>query len=521
MISNGFWVDLDKCTGCDACRLACTIENGLAWDRSWREVLTFNERRHPALPVYHLSIACNHCQDPPCVTSCPARAYERDERIGAVLIDGDRCIGCRYCSWACPYDAPRYDRERGVMEKCTFCRTRLLDGRDPACVALCPTGALRCRVIDTESGSGSPARAANGGGWRSSHRHGEEARRVSDSARPVLESVPGFPDVGIGPRIRFTGKREAPSEEPVRPAGAPPDNGPSFVPAGTTGRGRTKKIALREVWPLVAFTLIAAVLVASLAASLVSRPGHGPSPPASISPYPVRPIALLGLAGLGLGLSTLHLGRKRRAWRAVLNLRHSWLSREVFLFGAFVALAGAYTVARQSNGGWGSLAAAVGFTALFSMDRVYEVVSLRPRFPLHSAHVTLVGLFLLGLGASDPRVAGTVGLVRFALYGARKIQFARDGEPHRPWLTAPRLLFGFLVPAVLWARHAEALRPGVLGTEDALLLTASFVGVALGEIIDRVEYYLELDVLTPRRQIDRDVGEMILRRESEASRGRR
>ena len=139
---NSFVFDPNRCTGCGACQLACSIENQLGPAKSWRRIETFNPRNHPQAPVFHLSLACNHCNEPACMYACPALAYSRDGRTGAVILDENKCIGCKYCSWACPFDAPRFDAARGVMSKCTFCNHRLADGLAPACASLCPTGAL-------------------------------------------------------------------------------------------------------------------------------------------------------------------------------------------------------------------------------------------------------------------------------------------------------------------------------------------------------------------------------------------
>ena len=76
---GAFVFDPNRCTGCQACELACSIENQLGPDRSWRSVLTFNERALPGVPLFHLSLACNHCEEPACMHSCPALAYERDD----------------------------------------------------------------------------------------------------------------------------------------------------------------------------------------------------------------------------------------------------------------------------------------------------------------------------------------------------------------------------------------------------------------------------------------------------------
>ncbi|MCK5489102.1 MAG: 4Fe-4S binding protein, partial [Gemmatimonadetes bacterium] len=109
---SAFVFDPNRCTGCQACELACSIENELGPDRSWREVVTFNDASVPGVPRFHLSLACNHCAEPACMHSCPALAYEREASSGAILLDPDRCIGCRYCSWTCPYGAPRFEEDR-------------------------------------------------------------------------------------------------------------------------------------------------------------------------------------------------------------------------------------------------------------------------------------------------------------------------------------------------------------------------------------------------------------------------
>jgi len=91
--------------------------------------------------AYNISLACNHCEEPICAEVCPAGAIAK-RADGLVLIDPDRCIGCKYCSWACPYGAPQYDAEAGHMTKCTFCAEDLDAGLPPSCVAACPLRAL-------------------------------------------------------------------------------------------------------------------------------------------------------------------------------------------------------------------------------------------------------------------------------------------------------------------------------------------------------------------------------------------
>ena len=142
MSGSGFLLDLHRCVGCGACVLACRIENGRADIASWRRVLPLNLRRRSAGPTYFLSVACHHCEEPACLRGCPSGAYEK-RPDGIVLHHEDLCLGCRYCEMTCPFGTPRYDEAKGVMSKCHLCAHRVDAGRLPACVAACPTEALR------------------------------------------------------------------------------------------------------------------------------------------------------------------------------------------------------------------------------------------------------------------------------------------------------------------------------------------------------------------------------------------
>ena len=92
--------------------------------------------------MFQLSLSCNHCENPVCAEACPTQAMHKDEN-GIVSVDPDRCVGCRYCEWNCPYGAPQFDPERKKMTKCDFCRDYLEQGLPPSCVAACP-----CRALD-------------------------------------------------------------------------------------------------------------------------------------------------------------------------------------------------------------------------------------------------------------------------------------------------------------------------------------------------------------------------------------
>jgi len=141
MSGAGFKLDLGRCVGCGACVLACRLENRWPDGGAWRRVLSLNRSRYPGGPTYYLSLACHHCERPACLRGCPSGAYEK-RPDGPVLLDQEKCLGCRYCEMACPFGAPAYDEAAGVMTKCDLCASRLDRGLLPACVAACPTEAL-------------------------------------------------------------------------------------------------------------------------------------------------------------------------------------------------------------------------------------------------------------------------------------------------------------------------------------------------------------------------------------------
>jgi anaerobic dimethyl sulfoxide reductase subunit B len=144
-----FHFDASACSGCKSCQLACKDRHGLGPGVRWRRVYEVAgggwRRKGPAwladVFAYHLSVGCNHCQEPICVEVCPAGAVTK-RGDGIVLLDSSKCLGCRYCAWACPYGAPQFDPRSGRMTKCSFCSEDLARGESPACVSACPMRAL-------------------------------------------------------------------------------------------------------------------------------------------------------------------------------------------------------------------------------------------------------------------------------------------------------------------------------------------------------------------------------------------
>jgi anaerobic dimethyl sulfoxide reductase subunit B len=145
-----FVLILGRCVGCGACVLGCRLENDWPSGVRWRRVLPLNLDRWAGGPTYHFSLACHHCEHPACLEACPSGVYVK-RQDGIVQMEPDRCLGCRYCEMACPFEAPSYDADAGTMTKCHFCAPRIDAGLPPACVAACPTGALDYRMIEGEA----------------------------------------------------------------------------------------------------------------------------------------------------------------------------------------------------------------------------------------------------------------------------------------------------------------------------------------------------------------------------------
>jgi Fe-S-cluster-containing dehydrogenase component len=218
--SLGLVIDLDTCVGCQACVTSCKEWNtgghmapltdldpyGGSVDGVWfNRVHSYEHVTDAGSRTVHFPRSCLHCAEPACVTVCPTGASYKRTSDGIVLVDEDKCIGCKLCSWACPYGARELDVDVGVMKKCTLCVDRIYndnlaeEDRVPACVAACPTGARHFGDLGDPSSAVSQLVAERDGvdlmpelGYRPTNKYLPPRARTERAARvdaPALEPV--------------------------------------------------------------------------------------------------------------------------------------------------------------------------------------------------------------------------------------------------------------------------------------------------------------------------------------------
>lgn len=445
MIQSGFSFNLNKCTGCNACQIACSIENQVEIPMNWRQVNTFNESRYPDLPYFHITIACNHCADPPCMEYCPALAYFKDEYTGSVLIDQDKCIGCHYCSWVCPFDAPTYNPANNIMEKCTFCSHRLEENLDPACVSVCPTGALQHSQVDTDN---------------------------------LVPSVPGFPKTEIKPAIHLIPLRE--NHILPEKTNMPFDEQTvqRFIESLLQTRMR-EKLSCAAEWPLVIFALLNALLTGLISGVMLGK-------------IHIDPGYLLLSGVFGIFVSSIHLGKKFRAARAILNWRKSWLSREILSFGLFLLSITLIVLFPVILSWMGWIAILFGFLTLYSLDKIYEVLPLKNSSIHFSSNAVLTGLFLSTLFTQFYSGVIIFGLIKLGLYLSKRFFSVRNNPVSSIIISCLRIILGFIVPLIIWIQEPFGNFIIILGF------------VLVGELIDRCQFYNKLSIITPQKQMLED-----------------
>ncbi|HLM28489.1 MAG TPA: DmsC/YnfH family molybdoenzyme membrane anchor subunit [Acidimicrobiales bacterium] len=366
-----FGFDMGACIGCHSCEVACAEQNGLPDGTAWRRVGEIEGGDHPHTRRFHVSMSCNHCLEPACLEGCPTNAYEKLAN-GIVAHHAEDCIGCQYCTWTCPYSVPAFQPDRRIVTKCDMCQPRLAEGYAPACVAACPTHAITVEKIDVAA-------------WRADH-------AAADA--PLLPS----------------GEITLSTTRIMVPAGVPAD---AFAAGDWDVRPEDPH------WPLVWLTVLSQVAVGMSATAGTA----GSRALAAV-------LAVAAMAG-----AVLHLGRPVVAWKALRNVRRSWLSREVALLSLYGLLAAGAAAVPTLAGP----AAVVGAAGLYASGRLY-VVPGRPAWdtPLtivrFAATAAAVGPVLTGHSGVAAAAAG-VGVAATALNWWRLS--SRPGRALRP--LRPRL----------------------------------------------------------------------------------
>ena len=403
---------MESCVGCHSCEAACAEQNGLPPEIAWRRVGEIEGGTFPETKRFHLSMSCNHCIEPACLEGCPTNAYIKLDN-GIVDHNPDECIGCQYCTWNCPYSVPAFQPDRRIVTKCDMCLPRLEEGRAPACVDACPTFAITVEKVNIEE-------------WRADHSEGDAPNLPS--ADLTLSTT----------RIIL------------------PDDVPLETYSGSAWSLRPE----HPHWPLVWLTLLTQSAVgASLTASGAAE----------------RAIAAVA-AVAALGASLLHLGRPVHAWKALRNLRRSWLSREVALFGAYGGIAAAAVAVPAAA----PVAIMAGLAGVYASGRLYVV----PGRPAWHTSLTIVRFFATCL-AIGPLLTGhpawaVAGIaLQLIATAANLIRLQRD--PRIEWWGAVRLTLNwFRIPfglAVIgWLAGAGLALAGLPLLALAPVVAAELIG---------------------------------------------
>lgn len=475
-MTYAFTFDSSACSGCKACQEACKDKNNLPVGVLWRRVIEVSGggwnpvgagSPRPEVDdvngvggpnpytvwennvfAYNLSIACNHCEHPKCAGVCPTDAYIH-RKDGIIYIDPAKCMGCGYCSWACPYNAPRYNPELGQMAKCNFCFDNIDAGLPPSCVAACPMRVLNFVEVDD-------------GRWttddiQSSIVNGQWSELwelpASEHPFPFPTNSRTEPHLMVKPHVAMGNdlEKKVSNYEEIRPKHQ------------------------KSEMPLVAFTLLAQIAVGAFWAAQWMTES-----------IPLIPYLLIG-ACLGLGgfFSFAHLGAKRNAWRAPFHLKKSWLSREILFVGLFGAgwLAGFILPEMK----W--VASLLGVGLIYSMAKVYRLHVMTTWDTWRTTAGFFVTSILLGHLAMNNLLGGSRlawGVVVAAL--ALELAIILSAKPKAEGLVIS-LRVGLSAAAMLGA-GIMFFAWNLSGVWISLIL---FLLVMVEEIIGRMSFYKALE----------------------------
>ncbi len=478
-----FEVDLDRCSGCKACVTACHTLNGLDEEEAWRDVglLVGGTATNPMMQ--HVTTACHHCLEPACMSACPVDAYEKDPETGIVKHLDDQCFGCQYCTLACPYDVPKYHSGKGIVRKCDMCSDRLADGEAPACVQACPHEAIAITVVDVQ-------------------------QVIEDSEADNF--LPAAPEPHITlPTTRYKTSRVYPR---------------NMLPADYYATNPQ-----HPHWPLIVMLVLTQLSVGAFVVGSVLESRLDAN--YMIAFRQLHAASALGFGLLALTASTFHLGRPQYAFRAIVGLRHSWLSREIVAFGVFAGAACVYAAAAWIPGipdavvvslSWG--VAAIGVVAVFCSVMIYvftqrefwSFTQTTTKFYLTSAILgiaaTWLSILLLGTVFNNPaalqlsRDVGDTLLQALIFTSGCKFVFELSMLSHlaarrvSPLKRSAQLLVGPLSNQT-FARFALGVLGGVLmpvflmsqqkTTEVAtvIIVVMLFVACLAGELLERYQFF--------------------------------
>ena len=484
-----FGVDLDRCSGCKACVTACHSLNGLDENETWRDVglLTGGTNQDP---IYqHVTTACHHCLDPGCMQACPVNAYEKDPITGIVRHLDDQCFGCQYCTLACPYDVPKYHSKKGIVRKCDMCSQRLSDGEAPACVQACPHQAISINIVNKE-------------------------QVIADSE--IDQFLPAAPDPQhTYPTTTYKSKKPFPR---------------NTIPADYYSASPQ-----HAHMPLVIMLVLTQLSVGAFLTSLALEYFLSAESTAGMTRITATFALFFGL--VALGASTLHLGRPQYAFRGILGLKHSWLSREILAFGVFSNTAMAYALLTWLSGDsfaylktWqpltGQLVGLTGIIGIFCSIMIY-VFTKREFWNFESTFIkfgltavllgitsTLFTLYLLGIYSSSPeskllvtqagpmlakaliatavcKLAFEASIFRYLLRRQnsplKRSALLMSGELSNITLArfACGILGGLLMPAFLLNHQSQPLHTLSL----LIIVTFLFVANLAGELLERYLFF--------------------------------
>jgi DMSO reductase iron-sulfur subunit len=447
---HAFHFTADNCIGCHACEAACSEKNDNPAHLAFRSVGYVEGGTYPDFRRMNISMACNHCDNPVCLKGCPTKAYTKHVEYGAVLQDPDTCFGCGYCTWVCPYNAPQLDPIKGQVSKCNMCVDRLEVGLKPACVAACLGNALNFGVVEN----------------------------TPDNREQAKINLPGFPDTSISqPNIRFQQTKSMP-DVVTRTDGMPvkykrQDDG-GYTPVVDQKKGKETfwnlaRLSSREN-PLVIFTLSVQMAIGAFMVNFFGgKLGFSAFNELTASALYVPFLLLcLGLTGLGLLMTTIHLGKPMRFYRGFNNLRYSPVCREglgIMLFLVFAglhmlcqlpanALIVSYLPVLSTLGDLSAVAQAfawlatvAGATGLYYMYRCYRIKA-RPFWDHWQSATSFAGTALTFGGIALSLVAVPV----WAYLGESYVGFLQA--------TAVMMIAGMALELVGLLFHAKAMNLG-------------------------------------------------------------